>query len=56
MMFNFEPTETPLGYPVVAVFDVRDKVYVCDVYGTLYVLDTAGDSPSMWCWIEVMNL
>lgn len=56
MMFDFRPTETPLGIPVVTVFDVRDKVYICDIYGVLYVLDVEGDDPDMWRWIEVIHL
>lgn len=55
-MFNFEPEFTPLGTSVLTSFQIRDKMYVVDMYGQLFQLLIEGDDPDMWCWIEVIQL
>lgn len=56
MAIDFSPTETPMGVPTLTNFEVRGKVYVVDVDGNLFFLDTNGDDPDMWCWQFVQYL
>ena len=56
IMINFAPLETPLGVPVRTWFYVRGHVYVVDMDGILFQLDTQGDNPDLWCWREVIQL
>jgi Tfp pilus tip-associated adhesin PilY1 len=53
---NFSPTETPLGVPTLTDFQVRDRVYVVDMNGNLFRLDTASDDPDMWNWQFMQEL
>lgn len=45
-----------MGVPTLASFQVRDRVYVVDVMGTMFALMTEGDDPDMWCWQIVQEL
>lgn len=56
MIFDFCPIETPLGVPVLISFQVRDNVYVVDIEGTLFSLQTEGDDPDLWAWQVVQQL
>ena len=53
---DFRPTETPMRVPVVTTFEVRGHVYVVDIDGLLFQLQTEGDDPDLWCWQVVQNL
>lgn len=55
-MIDFRPTESPLGIPVVATFQVRDRVYVVDADGMLYQIMTGNDNPEYWSWTVVQYL
>ena len=53
---NFEPTFTPLGVPVLTSFLLRQFMYVVDMEGTLFQLDTENEDPDLWCWRKVIQL
>ena len=53
---DFRPTETPMGVPVCNVFEMKGRVYVVDVHGTLFQLDTLGDDPELWRGLVVCYL
>ena len=53
---DFRPTETPMGVPVCSIFELKGRVFVVDVDGTLFQLDTIGDDPDLWRWLVVCCL
>jgi hypothetical protein len=55
-MIDFEPDETPFGTAVLTSFYIRGNMYVVDLDGYLFQIDTEGDDPNLWCWTEVIRL
>ena len=55
-MITFEPTETPLGVPVLTSFIVRDRAYIVDINGMLLCIHIDGDDPELWYWHVVQEL
>jgi len=56
MTFDFKPTETPMGVPVLTTFEVHGRVYVVDIEGLMFCLLTDGDEPEEWAWQAVLSL
>jgi hypothetical protein len=56
MTIDFEPAFTPLGVPVLTSFLSRQFMYVVDMEGMLFQIDTEADDPDLWCWREVVQL
>ena len=55
-MITFQPTVTPLGVTVLTTFFVRDRAYVVDMEGTLFLLVTDSDNTDDWYWHFVQQL
>lgn len=56
MIVDFEPAFTPLDVPVLTSFWLRQFMYVVDMEGMLFQIDTEADDPDLWCWHEVVQL
>lgn len=56
MTFDFRPTETPFGIPVLTTFTIKDRVYVVDTDGLVFQLQIEGDDPELWTWQLVIDL
>ena len=55
-MITFQPTVTPLGVTVLTTFFLRDRAYVVDMEGTLFLLVTDSDNTDDWYWHFVQQL
>ena len=53
---EFNPTETPMGDPVLLTFEVMDRAYVVDIYGNLFYLYTSDPLPENWLWTPGVQL
>lgn len=55
-MFNFRPTKTPLGVPLLTSFELFGACYAVDMLGVVYRILTHDDDPEYWVWTEVVRL